>query len=560
MTFDAARCWAAPLALVALLGCPTTNSGSSGGGSTGGSAKEPTAEDKAEFARKANDEAFARLQPLAQRAFELAEPVAKPGAAPSTFNIPPIGARRRAELRNAVDVAFRESEGIRGALLPPAGEALLRATGFGLNRARDTERRRPWQTDPTWTTTRALRAVAAIDRAASAGACEACDDALVATLEETRLALRSLAAASTFTVEGSSADVATLREVVERITVSDAAAQTSRELLGDAAQHLEAVAAALGEAPAATYEQPGATAKNPSSVRRLPPALGSKALRRVLEVEENISEDPKALHRALGPIIGQLRKLAETPSDGAAVRAAVDAQRCERLHAKLVAAASSKTALPPIAKDCAAVLDDLPSPASDGEVLLALVDRTMIDPYRTERQSSEGELLGWLRGDFAPASGRHTYRIAIVTSLGDQALVAAAAREAWDASCLAAAALWTHAELGEDTELETQLSSRCGQRPPSAWVREALEHPRRALGGVAIGWLLRGPAAVVPLQRMWWLPLGLIEPLSNPAQLRAEPVAIDVNVEAVGQPPHAPSSPPAAAPTNPRPTDESKAH
>ena len=115
--------------------------------------------------------------------------------------------------------------------------------------------------------------------------------------------------------------------------------------------------------------------------------------------------------------------------------------------------------------------------------------------------------------------------------------MAVALVEAQRSACMAAAALWIHGELGSDEDLGKRLKEHCGFEEPAHWIAAAEARPMAALAGLPLSRLGMGPADVVPLERYWWAPSGLLDVLARPELLSDLPTqpTVDVKVEPLGE-------------------------
>ena len=235
--------------------------------------------------------------------------------------------------------------------------------------------------------------------------------------------------------------------------------------------------------------------------------------------------------------------------------AGLDLARCEELWKRLHSYTASNKALPQLELDCSTLLPQLTRrlPAAtdpgirDGELLVALVDLGIVQPHQDARRKAEGRTIALVTGRIAAPSQALSMRLALLLGVGHDEATTIALREATDAACLAAAALWIHGELGSDAELSGQLEARCSGRSPQAWIEAALARPRSALHGLALGRLGGGPARLVPLDRYWWAPVGSLDLLADPQQLNVpvEPGVSHLKVETLTPPqPSAPNDEP----------------
>ncbi|MCR9161992.1 MAG: hypothetical protein ACE37F_26420 [Nannocystaceae bacterium] len=464
-------------------------------------AEPSAAEETLELRQTAQKEALERLAPKVAALAALEDPVTtaiRDGSAP---RMPPVGTKARAALRTALDEASREAKGLTPRLLDPGGRTLALASVFAINRARDHYvRAAPWLDDPTWITREVDVLVAALEVSARhSGTCTHCAAALsdiAPALESAANAVRSTSAPR---AAAAAADARALADRVRALPAPETSATAA----------LEAFATAMDDVDTAA-----------------PPRWGAKTLQRVLEVEENIADTPAEAFKSLGAAVSTLAALsAKHPVLEAGTPSAVTAQRCEAAWSEIQPVVAAQDALDAGDFDCAKFVAGVGTATFDDPGLrIALVDAALVHPRRRASQQAMPPLLSSLGGRIARGSQAHTLRAALL--LGAPALSAAASRalEAeLDAACLAAAALWIHAELGDDAALSERLDRYCPAETPS-YIDRAQARPRQALEGLALSRVLMGPAGVVPLDELWWLPLGLLERVAAPPTEFPSPV------------------------------------
>lgn len=503
--------------------------------------KAPTTEVQA----KAQREALTRLAPLSARVAALEDPLTsalRDGTAPG---LPPIGAAGREALRAAVVEAARESEGLQARLLESRDRVVALTARFVLDRARDAlDRRRPYRTDPGWVLMHAEGVVDALETdARRTGTCTHCEASLRALAAALPLAQRELGAASIATTRAARDDARALATRVEALRHDLSDAPTA---LRSYATHLDAVAAALPAADEVAYDAVVPPAASPALVRRLPNRVPAKELQRRLEVEENVGADATASFTKLGSTVAQLGALTKKrPAPAKAPPAAVDLARCESAWTPLAALAASQPSLAPGDFGCASFVAGLgATPLTDAELSMALVDTALVSTTRATNHAALPPVLSSVGGRLTRAAQAYTLRTALLLGTPEATDAAATALEAeLDAACLAAAALWIHGELGTDEDLETRLTGPC-PRETSAYLADAQARPRRALAGMALARVAEGPAGVVPLDKYWWLPLGLVTLVADPSRTEApQSAGVEMKVEPVqpsGQEPAAP--------------------
>lgn len=470
---------------------------------------EPSpAEKTQELREEAQAEALLRLAPKVAALAALEDPVTtaiRDGSAP---RLPPLGSAAREPLRTALDDAEREAKGLTPRLLEPADRTIAIASLFAINRARDRYvRAAPWLDDPTWITREVGAVLDELETASrSSGTCTHC----AASLADVGVALEAAAdvVRSTSGPRASAAaeDARALAKRVRALPAPD-----------------EAVAAAL-EAFAAAMDG----LETPLDAR-----WEGKALQRVLEVEENVADKPVDAFKSLGAVVATLASMsAKHPAGAPGTAARVSQERCETAWADIERRIGAQEALDAGEFDCTRFVSGAGNAEFDDVGLqIALVDVALVRPQRRASQRALPPVLSSIGGRIARGAQAHTLRTAIL--LGDPALAPAAGRalEAeLDAACLAAAALWIHGGLGEDTALAERLDTYCPEKTPS-YVARAEARPRQALEGLALSRISAGPAGVVPLDKLWWLPLGLLERVAAPPTAEVTPAPVRAVVE-----------------------------
>ena len=484
------------------------------------------------FKKQAHADALADALPIAQRAFALHDPVSATALGlPGVPRIPPVAPGRTGPMLKEADAAWTAAKGIDGRLLGAAPEVLVLTLRFALSRARDNAlRRRPWRGDPGWFVVEADRVLQRVEADAADGTCETCPEALAHLAADIDQAMRHLGAASVPATAAARVDVDVLSRRVARLPGAEPAIAG----LTRAAQHLDAVAQALPAAAPASYDKAIPSAKAAAAVARLPPRLTAKDLRRKLEVAEDQDEAPSKLFTALGPTLGRLQAMVQQ-REGKATKSeavSVDAARCEAAWKPIAAFAKTNPELAPAQLDCANAVRRLGGQRlDDAELTVALVDLGVVDPVRTARRAQESRVLALIAGRIAPVSQRHSVRVALLAGLRDDAAALVALEEARTAACLAATSLWIHGGIGSDEDLAKRLQERCAFRKPTDWIADAEARPMRALHGLALMRLGTGPAEIVPLDRYWWAPSGLLGVLAQPALVRDLPLKSNVDVK-----------------------------
>lgn len=492
------------MACAVLTGCPRDNPGPP-------PASTDERPDKTAALRKeAQQEALQRLAPLAASVAALEDPVTRAlrdGTAPA---LPPWTPGARAALRDALEAAEREANGLTPRLLEPADRVLAITARFALSRARDTYlEKQPWRDDPTWVTTELDAVVSALEVASRReGSCAHCA-AVLPQLAQGLSQVEPLRTASTATVAAAATDARAL-------------AQRLRALPADEATRNAAADAALAYATA--IEQVSATA---------PARIGKDALVRRLEVEENVSTTPQDAFTRLGTVVATLSAmLAKRTAPEPTPATTVTTQRCEAAWADLRPILEGPQAPPMEGLSCASFVEGVGEATFDDAALrIALVDTLFVAGKRHQAQGALPPILSSVGGRLARGAQAHTLRSALLlSSPALEGVAAHALRAELDAACLAAAALWVHGELGDDEALNTRLGTYCPQET-SAYIAGAEARPRQALHGLALARISMGPAGVVPLDRLWWLPAGLIDDVAMPPTDDAAPTGVQGTVE-----------------------------
>jgi hypothetical protein len=472
----------------------------------------PPAAETAEFRAKAHADAYARLVPLARRAFELADPISDAVLADVPLRPRPFSVGGRAALRKAVDAAWIEAAEIRAEFLPPETALLLRVIRFGLSRLRDEQQRRPsTRTDPAI----GPRATAAlVDEVTWRGpACAGCDDALGAAGPELDAALADLGATTPARARAAATQCDALRAEVTawRRAHTDperlAGALALEAALDRARDRLLAVAGALDRATVIASPPEGLrAARAPTDALRLPD---------LLDVHESEARDASALFAELLGAAAQLAGLPDPgPIDAAAVKP-IDEARCVAAWAPLATYAKTMPVLV-AAFDCARDRLRLPAAADDHDLVRALVVAGIVEPTRRATRAHTEPVLARVAGDIAPAAHRHALSLAVLSGAKQTEARARAGKAARADVCTALVALWIHGEQGDDAALREQLAGPCRGVEIGPRIDAVLARPEASLAGLGLVMLAMGPADAVALERAWWLPLGLVIPAMRP--------------------------------------------
>ena len=499
--------------------------------------------DPAEFRAQAHRQAFDRLVPLAQATLQPADPVAAAQRGLAELAAPPLSLTRRAAIDPAYDTAWLEAQDIDGDALEPAPAMLLKAIRFALTRVHDQRGKNdPARTDLGWAIHEAERFVSALEWDATADACPPCNAALAGLGSELAAAGRILGASSQPSLQASHADLLALRGRIEALSTAvpslrDGARATNAELTTLA----DAVQTQLGQLPATatTTWREAVRPAGGKKLARLPNRLGAETLRRRLDVEESVTMPLERAFTRLGPAVGRLQHMRDAVPP--AVKAASDppapvtVARCQPALERIREWAGRHPRLTAGNVDCEQLVRRLgPEPMTDAQLLLALVRWGLVEPARLARMRDEAAVLALVTGRIAPDSQAHATTIAVLAGMEESAALILALDGAHHAVCLAATALWIHAELGTDAALTQRLESECAQRPPDQWIADAEARPRRALAGLGLMHMGTGPAEVVALERYWWAPIGMVADLANPPRPNDRPdPAVRVHIESL---------------------------
>jgi len=499
-----------------------------GGGTEKGEASAaaaPVSHD-GEYRRQAHARAAERFLSLAEPALALADPLAARALGDDDRVAYGFDRAYQEPLRAALDAAFRQGEEIDERSLDPRQRVLLRTTRQAVDAAREHTRRRPWRVDPTFTTEQALRTSEAIESGGLPANRKV--EALDAIGRLVDVGLAELTAASLPTIVGALEDLTDLDEAIRRMVESDETLHESatrcRSTIASGRDRLTAIQRELAS--------PEPDPHTPVSIERLPPRLGAAELKRRLDAEEGIARSAHDLFRGLGPTLDRFQAMRrKRASPSSSEPKPVDRARCEGVAAKLDALDHPE---PDEGLDCTiAVQRWTGRNLTDAELLREAIRVGAVEPFRQTRRRAEPRSLGLASGSIAAYSQLHSRSVAILAALADDEALVLGIAEATEAACLAAAALWIHGELGTDEKLHAQLATRCSDRPPSWWVEQAEQHPRRTLQGLELWRLGAGPAAAAALDQYWWLPAGLIDgvalpeapaPPSPPVKVTIEPI------------------------------------
>jgi hypothetical protein len=215
---------------------------------------------------------------------------------------------------------------------------------------------------------------------------------------------------------------------------------------------------------------------------------------------------------------------------------AVDAARCEAM-AKRLTAWAEKTPDVTVSVPCDAVVRILKDTnLDDADLLIHMVGSEIVEPVRRAQRKNTPRPLSLLSGRIAPASHRRAAALGVLAGMGETEALRRAVGYAQDDLCLAAVAVWFHAELGDDDAIQQRLAPHCHSRQVSAWTDLAAARPRRALRGLGLG-SLGDEAAPKNLEALWWAPLGMPARLADAtAEPPPQPEGLEVTIEQLEPP------------------------
>lgn len=483
-----------------------------------------------DFQRRAQQHAFEAIQPKVETMLAAADPLSAHALGRGPLRPAPL-ARTTAD--DALERTWKDLRELEVRFLEPRQAAVLRAMTMAIERRRHIVRRPPpWRSDPAWVIHDLKRTWATALDARATRDLERASELVPSMARHLTTGAKSLGATAPAALRGARADLDALhRDVLEHAEFAQPSALAAwAEAVRETHEHFTAIEEALPESSAALYGDPIRPANTPAAVRRLPDRWGAAELQRSLDDEEHMARSAEELFVALGPTIAQLQMRAAGSEGEAEASRPVDALRCSLFEAAFGGLRARQPLLFRAWLDCAtAVRRWNDQPLSDAAFALAALEHAVIVPLRQERRSSELPVLGLIHGRIAPASQRLSQRVALAAALEDPAASRRAAQEALHAACASAAALWVHGELGSDADLEARLGPRCGNDTP--WITYAVEHPRTALDGLELWRLGHGPAEAVALDRFWWMPAGLIDPLMQPTSMQPPSTPVTLRTE-----------------------------
>jgi hypothetical protein len=374
------------------------------------------------------------------------------------------------------------------------------------------------------------------DRVAS-GDTSPCVGALESLAREAAAAERELGAASIPALAAAIVDLEILGNRLDRLgeTTPDlhVAATTAATSLRTLASGWTRHQAHLGAARETTWLARMVPADHEQALARLPERMGSEALEALLRDEEASAQPVRSIIEQLGRVIARLRvmdaKLGPTVEQA---REPVSVQRCELAWTRVQTWAEQSDVSPPDPPTCAVIVQRLDGEAqTDAALLVEVIRRTWVDPWAAKHRRETGHGVALIDGRIASVSHRLASSIVATSAIGDPAGARAALEQARHAACLAATALWIHAQIDDDARLGVLLETDCAQQAPDAWIEEAIARPRRSLQGVGLAFIEPGPAALAALERYPWAPLGLVHVLADPQVIAPSPSPLRIEYE-----------------------------
>lgn len=531
------------LVLGLLLGCPGADEGA--GETAPASAVEPPALDPA-FGPQAHAKALAVLRQEVMPSLRLLDPVAAAEVEGGPLHPPSFGATARADLRAALDGARRAAEGIRADSLSPQDAVVLRTLSHALERGRSQLERPPWRDDPSALVSAVEPYVSALRRRAAAGRCE--DGCGLAELGPALAAgVAEVGASSVPALGAAREDLAALRRELPRLgegLPATHALVTAMPGLTAALDELDArlaqAAATLPTAEERPWSEPVPPAE-PAAWKRRPARFTADRLRHGLEAEEAYGLPPARLfalaERTVARLSAMQRRDAarEGPLAEPTLPRPFDGTACAAAWAPLRTWVQAQGSELVAELDCATLVRRLPPAADDVAIVRQLLVQGVIEPTRRARVAATGVDVALVQGRATPLAQALVLEVAIASGSGHPTAMQHALRQAHHRGCLAAAAVWIHGELGDDTALRARLDPHgCGDTEPL--VAAATARPGVALHGLGLLLLGDGPADAAALDRYSWAPLGLVRDLALPPPPLPPVAEVEpaVRIEALG--------------------------
>jgi hypothetical protein len=494
-------------------------------------------EEQREFAAAAHREAHAQLVADAIKPLKLADPIAAAQFELGSLGVGPISVVDQRALVAAVDPVRSSAGEIDESQLEPAEVVVIRTLRFALERIHDEVQRRPQaRVDPLFAVRAVERATDEIEWRRIQGECgEACDAALRGLDDTLTSAQQQLAASSLASAREAAARARALASRLRGLAFADAGAA-----LDAYAALLDPMIASLPEAEVIGWPNSSAELQG-AGVRRLPDAMGERALTRLLSVEERIDAPVSELwsltkqhaarwQRMRAELVGP-----ELPEDP---RTPVDVERCNAARERIAGTLGVIPDVDPPQLDCVKWLAFRGETSmSEGELVIALLDVGWIEPQRRRVRREELPAIGLVAGQWSGEVHRHLRRVMLSALLNEPHARALALDQGRAALCLAGAALWIHGGLGPSDELGLMLGPDCALLGDAKDVEaRVLADPRGALAGLGLSLIGDEPAAMAGFDRFWWAPLGLMRLLATPAGVHPDRFGLPSDARAPQEP------------------------
>ncbi len=445
-----------------------------------------------------------------------ADPVAGARKGALLLRPPPWTPGEAEALLDARDRVFRNLADLSEEVLDPRDAVLLRVARFGLSAFSDRlRRRRPTRRAPDAIVLELERFLAEVTWEASHGEVEAARGALAALPAALEGAFEDLGGTS---IPAGRAAAADLRRLVADLGRLEGI--LGRETVGRAMAALSDHAQALDrrlpapEDPARPFGDRTLGPVGPAGrLVRLDERWAPEDLTAHLAFHEAVTLAPAALLPRLEAVLAHLSAL-DLPPPPRGPRRPVTRERCAEIVATLDPVVHRFRQLEGARVDCDAWVLRMPRRLGDAEAAYRIARDGYVAAARRARQAAEHPTVALVTGRAAEAVQPLAQSLALLVHAGRKDAAALAAREARAAVCTALAALYLHGRVGPPEALPEKLAPACPD--PAGHVEQALARPHRALAGLGLLALPRGPASLAALDRYPWLPVGLVEPVAVP--------------------------------------------
>ncbi|MCA9702064.1 MAG: hypothetical protein KC431_31365, partial [Myxococcales bacterium] len=526
---------------VTSIGCGDRHGDEGGDKSDGDKVEGPSNEDREQLQREAHREALALALESSRAALSQADPLAAYRAGQGPAAAPPLSFAARGHILEALERAQTDTRDIDERFLEPDSVVILRVIRFGLTRIHDDQKRHPGlRVDPNLPLTMIEETLDELEWRLLVDDCnQDCLDlpgAMAAEIPGLREQLEAASLPATIRAgERCTALAARARGLAERLKAGDQPALvTLADALDTHHRWLLELQAVLPEAKLQTWSAaaPPLRPGNLESIDRLPAALDARAMIRWLSVDERVD---LVADRALAEVVRQAVRWraietqllgpgtdpaadggpdASAPEYATAIVAEdlptpVTVERCEALLKVLSAGVAGIEDVDAPVLDCERYLVLRgPEPASEGALLLELLDRAVIEPQRRALRRGELAELALVRGQWSEAVHVHLRRIMLLAHIDHRQGRAAALLEGRRALCQAGASLWIHGELGGAPDapddpaaraaaLAAALGPACSLLDPQQALDEAVADPRAAMVGFGLSLIGDEPARML---------------------------------------------------------------